>query len=105
MFAGTKILRSGDLDLSANPINSFVVGPLGTGGPAYPSAARGVLPETPTAMLAKEYQSPLEKNGFTIIDVSRDSISLEMYTWRSPEPPENIDSMTPVNRIVIKRRS
>ncbi len=105
MFAGTKILRSGDLDFSANPINSFVVGPLGTDGPAYPSAARGVLPETPTDMLAKEYQSPLEKNGFTIIDVSRDSISLEMYAWRPPESADNIDSMTPLNRIVIKRKS
>ena len=105
MFAGAKILRSGDLDLKDNPVHSFVVGPLGTDGPAYPSAARGVLPETPTAMKTTEYQSPLEKNGFTIIDISPEAISIEFYAWRSPESEEMIDRMEPVNQIVIKKRS
>ena len=104
MFAGVKILRSGELDLKDNPVHSFVVGPLGTDGPAYPSAARGVLPETPTAVKTTEYQSPLEKNGFTIIDISPEAVAIEFYAWRSPEPEEMIDRMVPVNQIVIKKR-
>ena len=105
MIAGAKIVRSGNLDLSENPVHSFVVGPLGTGGPAYPSAARGVLPQTPTSMEATEYQRPLEKNGFTIIDISRNEISLEMYAWRYPKSGKTIEEMAPINRIVLRRKS
>lgn len=105
MFSAGRITRSGEFDFSDNPIHSVIVGPLGTGTPAFPSAARGILPQVPGAMLLEELLHPVEKNGFTIIDVTADQIAFEMYAWRAPEPVAMIDDMPPFHRFAIDRRS
>jgi len=85
MSSAAKISESGDLNFVKNPIHAIVVGTLGSGAAAYPSRARGVLPQVPSQMQAEEYVRPVEKNGFTIIDINADSMNFNMYTWRSPE--------------------
>ncbi len=101
MFSAGQITQSAGEDYSNNPVNTVVVGPLGTGDSAYPSAARGVLPQSPSQLTLEELQPPLEKNGFTIIDMDRDRIRFEMYAWRPPEAQADIRNMKPVRRFEI----
>ena len=97
MFANGLIRGSGDLDFSANPIRTIIVGPLGTGTPAFPSTARGLLPAPPSAMTVDEPIPPFEKNGFSIIDVVRDRIDVAFYAWRPPEPASAIATLAPAH--------
>ncbi|MEZ5708099.1 MAG: hypothetical protein R3E02_01785 [Blastomonas sp.] len=105
MFSAGQIMRSGDLDFSANPIHTIVSGPLGTGDPAYPSSARGVLPRPPVDMQVTEGLAPVEKLGFTMIDVTEDRMEMSFFAWRPPEPVEAIASLQPFHRLVLNRRS
>jgi phosphodiesterase/alkaline phosphatase D-like protein len=93
-FASARITKSGDLDLQDNPVNTICVGPLGSAGPLFPSTsfrATGALP--PSQLELEEHLKPLEKNGFTIIDITPDEIKFQMFAWRPPEKLSLIDSM------------
>ncbi len=105
MFSAAKISKSGTLNFTENPVHTIVVGPLGTGTPAFPSAARGVLPQPPTMMTMDEYVPPLEKNGFTIIDITEAEITVEFYAWRPPEPIDLIQNLEPDRKFKIARRT
>ncbi len=98
MFASGVIRRSGDLDFSANPVRTIVVGPLGTGTPAFPSAARGVLPLPPVDMVVDEPIAPLEKNGFSMIAVTPGRVDVSFYAWRPPQPASAIATLAPAHR-------
>jgi hypothetical protein len=101
MFASGLIRRSGELDFSANPIRTMVIGPLGTGDPAFPSAARGVLPQRPVDMEMDEPVPPYEKNGFSLLDVAPGGIDVSFYSWRPPEPIEAIAALAPAQRFRV----
>ncbi len=92
-FSAGRIRGSGELDLSEREIFTAVVGPLGTGAPAFPSAHRGVLAQPPAAMQVDEIVPPLEKNGFTLVDVAPAKVSFAFYAWRPPEPEPRIDTL------------
>ena len=96
MFSAGRIERSGDLNLTANPICAFVVGPIGTGQPVFPSAARGILPQIPKAMRVEELFPPLERNGFTIIDIEEQTVTVRFFAWAASESAEQIDNMPPI---------
>ena len=38
---------------------------------------------------------PTEKNGFTVIDVTPEKMTFLLFTWRSPQPVGEIDTMKP----------
>jgi hypothetical protein len=94
--AAGKILQSGELDLSKNPINIIMTGTLGTGDLAFPSAFRSI-PSTPSQLIHMEQTlTPQEKNGFSIIDITPEKVSAKMFLWRPPQPVEEIDALQPV---------
>ncbi|MEZ5500691.1 MAG: hypothetical protein R3E77_14860 [Steroidobacteraceae bacterium] len=101
MFSAGSISRSGDLEF-ANPLHSIVVGPIGTGDPAFPSTHRGTLPRPPLAMHVAEAVGPVEKNGFTMIEVRRDSMHFAFHAWRPPQQEEQIDVLEPFARYEIR---
>lgn len=91
-----KIVASGDLDLRSNPVHTACVGPLGSSGPGFPSQYRGIGATVPTGLTMEESLPPLEKNGFSIIDVSPASLRIRFFAWRPPEPSAEIDAMSPL---------
>lgn len=98
------ISRSGDLDLSSNPVISICSGSLGTGPRMWPSAFRGLVAEPPTAIEMKEKFPPLEKNGFLIVDIYPDEMEIKFYAWRQPDPVSAIDDLKPHHVVTLKRR-
>jgi hypothetical protein len=97
-----KIFKSGDLDLSHNPVVAVASGSLGTGHRAWPSAFRGMVAEPSTALAVEEDLKPLEKNGFIIADITPDKIVLTFYAWKPPEPIEAIDMLEPHYTLELK---
>lgn len=87
--------RSEELDLSANPVNMVLTGPLGTGDIGYPSAYRGVKAQPSSRLKVDESMRPVEKNGFTIVDVTPERVALQLFSWRPPEPADAIDTLEP----------
>jgi hypothetical protein len=88
--------RSGPLDLAVNPINMVLTGPLGTGDVGYPSAYRGVKAQPSSLLAVDESMAPVEKNGFTIVDVTPERVALRLFAWRPPDPVDAIDRLEPV---------
>lgn len=96
-----RIIRSGDLDLSANPVVTIVSGSLGTGPRGFPSGFRGVVAQPPSDLLVQEKLPPLEKDGFVIAEFTRDTITIEFYAWKPPEPLEAIDTLQPHHTLAL----
>jgi hypothetical protein len=102
--AAGKMLRSGDLDLSRNPVHTVITGPLGTGDLGFPSVFRSI-PTTPaTSVTMEQAMKPLEKNGFTIIDVTPEKMTFSLFTWRPQEPEEAIVAMQPALVYEVSRK-
>lgn len=91
-----KIQKSGALNLSENPVHTFCVGPLGTAGPGFPSRYRGIGAQVPSQLDLDELLKPLEKNGFSIIDITSKAMRVRMFAWRPPTAASNIDTMSPL---------
>ena len=91
-----SIQKSGDLDFTKNPIQVIGTGPLGTGQFAFPSAFRGTLPVIPTNMDVNEIVKPLEKNGFTIIELTPEKMKFSMYAWKPEDGLEVVETMKPI---------
>ncbi len=101
--AASSVHRSGELDLSANPVNVVLSGTLGTGDLPFPSSYRSIESK-PSAMIgATEALKATEKNGFTIIDVTPEKMTLSLYTWRPPQSPDEIDTMKPTTVLEFPR--
>ena len=98
-----RITKSGDLSLGANPVHTLCVGPLGSAGPGFPTRYRGTGAKVPSALVVDESLAPLEKNGFSIIDVTPDSMKVRLFAWLPPEPSANIDTMRPLYEYEIGR--
>lgn len=96
--------RSGDLDLSKNPVLSVCSGSLGTGPRMWPSAFRGLVAEPPTDIVMRQVLKPVEKNGFVIVDITEEKIQISFYAWREPEPVEAIDTLKPHHVMELKTR-
>ena len=99
-----KIIKSGTLDLSRNPIIAVASGSLGTGHRAWPSAFRGMVAEPPSDLTVEEELSPLEKNGFIIADVTPEKLVIKFYAWKPPEPLEAIDTLEPHHTLELTIR-
>ncbi len=100
-LAEGRIMRSGELDLSRNPVISVASGSLGTGKRSFPSAFRGTLAKPPVDLEMEERLSCVEKNGFVIVDFTHEQISIRFYAWRPPEPVENIETMKAFHQLII----
>jgi hypothetical protein len=99
----SAITRSGDLDLSANPIQAILPGTIGTGTPGFPSSARGVAPFHPKALEIRDVAGMEERNGFSIVDVYPDRIQVRQFRWRPPEAIDAIADLQPSHDFTIER--
>ena len=90
-----QILRSGELDLSANPVVSVLSGTPGTAGPGWPSRFRGTRPRPSLTLDAEEWLEPLEENGFTLLDFGAQGVRLSFFRWRPRDGIDAIDHLTP----------
>lgn len=99
----STISRSGDLDLSTNPIQAILPGTIGTATPGFPSSVRGVAPFHPKALGVTDPAPMEERNGFSIVDVYRDRIDVRQFRWRPPEPLAAIASLNPSHSFTIAR--
>jgi hypothetical protein len=100
-----RILKSGDIDLRRNPLNVVLNGTLGTGLAGWPSGPRGLGPAAPAALTLERNAKPMEKNGFTIVDVTPDKIVCQMFAWREPDPLQAIATLQPYDVLEIPRVS
>jgi hypothetical protein len=48
---------------------------------------------------------PTEKNGFTLIDVTPDTMTFSIFLWRPPQPIEEIDTMSPALVYEVARKA
>jgi hypothetical protein len=91
-----RIHRSGSLDFQANPVVAVLAGPISTGDLLWPSAFRGIGPAPATHIDMREDLAPIEENGFTIADFTRDSITLQYFRWNAPrDDVAAIDTLAP----------
>jgi len=101
--AAGKITRSADINLT-QPVHTILSGTLGTGDVGFPSAYRSVQ-STPSLVLDMDQAlKPTEKNGFTLIDVTPDTMTFSIFLWRPPQPIEEIDTMSPALVYEVARK-
>ena len=103
-LAEGKITRYGQLDFSRNPVVSVLTGPISTGPRAWPSAWRGTPPQTPTTLEIEEGLTPIEKNGFSVIDFTEDRVEIQFSSWKMGEPEAALDNLRPFHRVSLSRR-
>jgi len=103
--AAGSVYRSGELDLSKNPVHVVTSGALGTGDLGFPSSIRSIE-SSPSAMIGvKSAMLPTEKNGFTIIDITADKVKFSIFTWRPPQSADEIDTMEPALVYEVPRKA
>ncbi len=78
-FASGRIHRNGALDMSDNPINCFLSGPLGCN--VFPSTFRKIKASTPKAIGIEEDFENIEENGFSIVDIDSRNVSVKMFKF------------------------
>src|SRR5262245_7805923 len=99
-----RMMRSGKLDFSANPINAVLTGPISTRPSGWPSARRGTGALPPTHLDMDEGVTPIEQHGFTIADFAPDKIVLRMFKWDvKTQSVEAIDNLDPFHTAVLTR--
>ena len=95
------ITRSGS-QMFANPVNTILSGPIST-GTGWPSASRGVGGTPPIGMEIDERTSPIENNGFTLLDINPDSIEVRQFAWHESQGLAQIDSLQPIAEFSLNR--
>ena len=93
-----RMLRSGTLDLKANPITAVLSGPVGSRPTplGWPSGRRGTGALPPAHLDMDEQVKPLEQHGFTLVDFTPDKMLLRMFKWDwRTQPVDAIDAMEP----------
>ena len=75
--------RTGTVDLSKNPVNILLSGPIGCrpGPNGWPSGRRGTGAKPSLHLDFTEDVSPIEQHGFSIVDFTRDEIKIQMFKW------------------------
>ena len=93
-----RMLRSGALDLKANPITTVLSGPVGSrpGPNGWPSGRRGTGAMPPAHLDMDEQVKPIEQHGFTLVDFTPDKMILRMFKWDwKTQGVEAIDTLEP----------
>ena len=83
-------------------VHSFLTGPLGT-GTAWPSNARGTPPLIASHLDVSSLAGVEEKNGFTIVDMTQQEITVRMFRWRRGESERAIDTLEPYHSFTARR--
>jgi len=100
-----RMMRSGTLDLKANPVNVVLSGPIGTAPIGWPSIGfRGTPAQPSTHLDLDEQVKPIEQHGFTLVDFTPDKIVLQLVKWDiKTQPVEAIDTLQPFHTTELHR--
>jgi hypothetical protein len=99
-----RMLRTGSVDLSANPVVAVLTGPVGTRPSGWPSGIRkiGALPSLHLQM--EEQVKPIEQHGFTLADFTPDKVVIRMFKWDlKTQAAEALDTLTPFYTVELPR--
>jgi hypothetical protein len=99
-----RMVRSGELTL-ANPVHTVLAGTLGSGDLAFPSSFRSVESKPSQLVGMDEVLKVTEKNGFSVIDVTPERLTFQIFMWRPPQPVEEIDTMNPALVYEVPRKA
>jgi hypothetical protein len=101
-----RLLRSGVLDLRANPITTVLSGPIGCrpGPSGWPSGRRGTGAMPPAHLDMDEQVKPIEQHGFTLVDFTPDKMVLRLFKWDwKTQAVEAIDTLDPFHTVELIR--
>jgi hypothetical protein len=99
-----RMLRSGELDFSRNPVITVLPGPLGTSAGGWASEFRGVGPLPPKHLDMQETVRPIEENGFLLMDFTPEAITLRYFKWnQKSQSISDIDTLEPFRTTELKR--
>ncbi len=90
-----QITKSGSLDLRDNPIISILAGTPGTGNAGWPSNFRGQTARPSLSIEAEEWVPALEENGFSLFDITSDTVSVSQFRWLPRDGEDVIDTLEP----------
>jgi hypothetical protein len=96
------VSRSGEHDFSDNPVIAALAGPLGT-GTGWPSRARGTVAQPALGLTMREEQACLEENGFSIVDVESEQVTVRYFRWLPERGEDAIDTLEPFRVSVFPR--
>ena len=99
-----RMLASGNINLTANPVHSILAGPLGT-GVGWPSGRRGMVPQAPHGIKFEELLPALEQNGFLIIDFTAERMVVRFFKWdRHTQTIADMDTLEPFRTVELLRK-
>jgi hypothetical protein len=99
-----RMMRSGQLDFSRNPVIAVLPGTLGTSTGGWASEFRGVGPKVPQHLDMVETVTPIEENGFLLIDFTPETITLRYFKWnQKTQAVSDIDTLEPFHTTELKR--
>jgi len=95
------ITHSDRLDFSDNPVHSILSGPGGVGDLGWLSKARGLSARIPEKLTVEELFSPVERNGYTRLTLTRSSCDVSLYAARTQSPNEDLLQLEMVKQFSI----
>jgi hypothetical protein len=103
-IAAGRMLQTGNLDLSRNPVHSILTGPIGTRAGGWPSGVRKVGAQPSVHLRMEEFIKPIEQHGFTIADFTEDKVVLQFFKWNVNQQTVNdIDTLSPFETLTLRR--
>jgi len=98
-----RIVANRGRSLDRNPITSVLTGAIGTGALGWPSRFRGTVP-IPSQVIESEVEiEPIEENGFTLADFTRDAVRFSFFRWKPEHGEEAIERLEPFREIELPR--
>lgn len=101
LLGAGAISHSGDLDFSDNPVYSILSGPGGVGDLGWLSSARGLAARIPENMTVEEILSPVERNGYTLLQLTADSCEIFLYAAQTGSPRADLLQLELVKQFSI----
>jgi len=99
-----RMMRSGQLDFSRNPVITVLPGTMGTSTGGWASEFRGVGPQPPQHLDMQETVKPIEENGFLLMDFTPETITLRYFKWnQKTQPVSDIETLEPFHTTELKR--
>ncbi|MGH6770131.1 MAG: hypothetical protein ACRECO_14035 [Xanthobacteraceae bacterium] len=97
-----RMMRTGKLDMSRNPVVTIVPGTVGS-MTNYPSSSRGIGVQHPVHLDMVDAWTPVEENGFMVADFFKDKIDLAFYLWsHKRQTVADIQSLEPRHRVTLR---
>ncbi len=90
-----RVLRAGEVDLSANPVNVFLSGAMSTMTGGWPSGFRKTPPKISSRVSVETPQPAIEENGFLIVDFEDSGVTVRSFKWLPKYGDEAIDDLAP----------